>query len=283
MSSDLITTSWTVDITALTSIVHKDDARTGGGTHTLFRREKIVTATGDVALVPIVSGNAWRGILRRTGETLIAEVLDYAGHLTTPAAYLLRNGGALRKTTTTFTPADERRLKGLVPLIGLFGGAAGGRIMSGNTTVSKLVPVIAETAHLLPQGHPTPAHAAHDILGQESFSHTDDTPAGHTHSDDTPATDAGDPRLRYDLETLIAGTGLHGRIHLAHATPTEYALLDDILDTFATTGHLGARAAAGHGAIRAELHPASAHPRIDWRAALADDRDDALAALGAIT
>lgn len=91
--SELVSARWVLDITALTSIVHSDDSHAHSSNQALFRREKILTPTGDITSVPIISGNSLRGILRRLGEELLAPVLNYPGQLSTPAAYLLRSGG----------------------------------------------------------------------------------------------------------------------------------------------------------------------------------------------
>lgn len=285
MGEPLISAVFDVDITATTSIVHRDDTRNATSIQSLFRREKVLTPTGEVTVVPIISGNAWRGILRRTGETLLAEVLDYAGQLTPAAAHLLRNGGFLRKSTREMTPEQERELKTLVPLIGLFGGAANARVMSGKLVVSKVVPVTADTLHLLPTAPPDAPipGSVHTILGQESTSHSNDLP-------DTGATVDGETGegfspIRLDTETLIAGTRLAGQIRLTHASPVEYAQLADILEHFATTGHLGGRTAAGHGRITATITQsgASAPVTADWRSVVRTGRDDALAALNQLT
>ena len=287
MGESLISAVFDLDITARTSIVHRDDTRNSSSIQSLFRREKVLTPAGEVAMVPIISGNAWRGILRRTGETLLAEVLGYEGQLTPAAAHLLRNGGFLRKSTREMTPEQERELKTLVPLIGLFGGAANARVMSGKLVVSKVVPVTADTLHLLPgpppEG-PIPA-SVHTILGQESTSHSNDLPdTGPTVDGETA--DGFSP-IRLDTETLIAGTRLSGQIRLTHATDVEYGLLTDILENFATRGHLGGRTAAGHGRITATLTPTlaagSTPTDVDWRAAVAAGRDAAIATLNTLT
>ena len=287
MGEPLISAVFDVDITATTSIVHRDDTRNATSIQSLFRREKVLTPTGEVAVVPIISGNAWRGILRRTGETLLAEVLDYEGQLTPAAAHLLRNGGFLRKSTREMTPEQERELKTLVPLIGLFGGAANARVMSGKLVVSKVLPVTADTLHLLPtpppEGVAVPG-SVHTILGQESTSHSNDLSAAATVDGETGE---GFSPIRLDTETLIAGTRLYGQIRLTHASPVEYALLADILEHFATRGHLGGRTGAGHGRIHATLTPTitagSAPNDVDWRGIVAARRDEAIAALSTLT
>ncbi|WP_439033266.1 RAMP superfamily CRISPR-associated protein [Gordonia terrae] len=286
MGEPLISAVFDFDITATTSIVHRDDTRNATSVQSLFRREKVLTPAGEVAVVPIISGNAWRGVLRRTGETLLAEALDYNGQLTPAAAHLLRNGGFLRKSTREMTPEQERELKTLVPLIGLFGGAANARVMSGKLVVSKVVPVAADTLHLLPTPPPDGPipPSVHTILGQESTSHSNDLPA--TNPATGGETGEGFSPIRLDTETLIAGTRLSGQIRLTHATGIEYALLVDLLKHFATHGHLGGRTAAGHGRVHATLTPTitTGEPaESDWRTIAAAGRDGAIAALNTLT
>lgn len=282
----LISAVVNVDITAVSSIVHRDDSRTGTSVQSVFRREKVLTPAGEVVVVPIVSGNGWRAVLRRIGETLLAPVLDYGGELTPAAAHLLRNGGFLRASATDFTPAQQRELTTLVPVVGIFGGAINAKIVGGKLVVSKVVPVTADTTHLIAGPPPETGGRAVPVsvmavLGQESTSHTPDVSAAA----DVAAVGAFDP-LRLDTETLIAGTWLRGQLRLTHATACEYALFTDIVDTFATDGHLGGRIAAGHGRIRAQTHTTitagDPDPGHDWRTEVAAGRDKALALLATV-
>ena len=79
-------------------------------------------------------------------------MLDYEDTaLPIPAAHLLTNGGRLAKSARPLTDEEERRLKTLLPQIAVFGGAASGRIMSGLLNVGKVLPEIAELAHILPR------------------------------------------------------------------------------------------------------------------------------------
>jgi hypothetical protein len=149
----LVSVHFDIDVLAQSSIVHREDySAVGTDNFALFRREKIITPTGEVMQVPIVSGSSFRGILRRIGESLSAGVLDYEDTaLPIPAAHLLTNGGRLAKSARPLTDEEERRLKTLLPQIAVFGGAASGRIMSGLLNVGKVLPEIAELAHILPR------------------------------------------------------------------------------------------------------------------------------------
>lgn len=286
----LSTIHFDIDVLAQSSIVHREDYTTLGGADNfvLFRREKVITPTGEVIQVPIVSGSSFRGILRRIGESLTAAILDYEeAALPIPAAHLLTNGGRLAKSARPITDEDERRLKSLVPQIAVFGGAASGRIMSGLLTVGKVLPEIAELAHILPRpprSTPPPAVLG---LSDESFTHLDDH---RPNADQPPRADRDDtsPLGRFGIETLPAGTRLQTWVRIANATDVQAAFLRDVLAAFADYGHLGGRIAAGHGQVTATT-TTTVHrghlpgDTVDWAAEMAAHRDDAIAALSALT
>jgi hypothetical protein len=287
----LSTIAFDIDVLAQSSIVHREDYTAIGGSDNfaLFRREKVITPDGAVIQVPIVSGSSFRGVLRRIGESLTAAVLNYEdAALPIPAAHLLTNGGRLAKSARPFTDEDERRLKSLVPQVAVFGGAASGRIMSGLLTVGKVLPEIAELAHILPRpprSTPLPAVLG---LAEESFSHLADH---RPNADQPPRADLDDtssPLGRFGVETLPAGTRLQTWVRIANATDVQAAFLRDVLATFADHGHLGGRIAAGHGRVTAATTTTVHRGRlpaetVDWAAEMAAHRDDAIAALSALT
>lgn len=287
----LNTIRWDIDVTALSSIVHRgsDNDSVGTDTTSSFRTEKILTADGELLFVPIVSGSSFRGVLRRIGEELTAAVLDYEdAALPVPAAHLLTNGGRLGKSARPFTDEDERHLKALLPQIAVFGGAASGRIMSGLLTVGKVVPEVDEAVHILPRRPHTTALSSVFTFAEESFSHLSD------HRPNTaaaPSTDAGQttsPLGRFGVETLPAGTRLQTWVRITNATGNQVAFLQDVLDTFAKNGHLGGRIGVGHGRITASLSTSVQRGQLpddttDWVSELTTHRDEAIAALSKIT
>lgn len=288
---NLISIHWDLDILAHSSIVHRE---TYGGAGTdnfaLFRREKIISATGEILEVPIVSGSGFRGILRRIGESLTAAVLNYEDTpLPVPAAHLLTNGGRLAKSARPLTDEDERHLKHLLPQIAVFGGATSGRIMSGLLTVGKVLPEIAELTHLLtrPPHHASPLPAVL-ALADESFVHLPDHRPDGNRPPQTDHDDTSSPLGSFGVETLPAGTRLQTWVRITNATATQAAFFKDVLTTFSNNGHLGGRIAAGHGRISATgtgttLRGELPDSNTDWKAELAAHRDDALAALCNLT
>jgi len=296
------TLTWAVTMTATSSIAHSGITK---GTTTLLRRETIIQLDGRPVAVPIISGNSFRGRLRRIGEELLRDTLGYEGELSLPAAHALRGGGSLAKTSGE--PLSGRRLhelRTLIPHIGVFGCAAGGRIIDGCLQVGKVVPHLVETAHILPGGPPaqlsaftsaqiesymrhddSDSHAFTEVLGTH---HVAIDPTGTPQLDQRPDNGGDTSQLmQFHVETLPAGTQLSSWLRLDRATDLEVAFFHDILTTFIADGRLGGRAAIGHGHVCTDLvraHLAGAAPSdVDWRAPLQDNRDQALTALRALT
>lgn len=246
---------WDLDIRALSSIVHCEDRGHGKtGIAALFRRETIVSPDGEPIKVPVISGNSFRGILRRIGEELTANALGYEQSLPLPAAHLLANGGRLAKAASELTDERERELKELIPHVAVFGGAASARIMSGLLCVDKVLPVSAELLHILRR---PPQHAPKLARTVEFYSHLADhrVDLAHPRQSDTGTdnTDGTSPLAKYGIETLPAGTRLQGAVEITYATDLQAAFMTDVMKHWAAYGHLGGRTAAGHGRIAADV------------------------------
>lgn len=293
------TLSWDLTLTATSSISHNGITR---GTTTLFRRETVIQPDGRPVEVPIVSGNSFRGRLRRIGEELLRDTMGYEGLLALPAAHALRGGGSLAKISGE--PLSGRRLhqlRALIPHVGVFGCAAGGRIIDGCLQVGKVVPHLQETAHILT--HPRSTLTSFHTTQIETYMRGDDTdthafadlnttcrvdvdPTGNPDLTGLP-TDEHSQLMQFNVETLPAGTQLSSWLHLERATDLEVAFFTDVLAAFTARGRLGGRAAIGHGHVHTTTtcHQIAGDPPtpIDWRTHLGTHRDAALAALALLT
>ena len=282
------TVTWAGTITAASSITHGGETR---GTITLLRREQVIQPDGRAALVPVISGNSFRGVLRRTGELLLRDVLGYEGQLPLPAAHALRAGGALAKVSgEPLSGSRLQRLRDLIPQIGVFGCAAGGRIIDGCLQAGKLLPHVAECAHLFPVC--PPVRPAAEATQLESYTRRDDAGrhdwpgAGGTGEPPGAAEDPDTLLMTYRVETFPAGTQFHAWLRLDRATDLEIAFFADVMAVFGAAGLLGGRAAVGHGMIRADLRavpPGPPGPLPDWRDLLAARRAEAMDALRWLT
>lgn len=282
------TLDWKLQLTALSSIAHAGETR---GTITLLRREQLRTPDGRTIHLPLISGNSWRGRLRRHAEELLRDELHYEGELHPAAAHALRGGGALAKTShEPLSGARLQQLRNLVPLISIFGAAGGGTIIDGALQVGKIIPHVTETTHI---AGVKSASSAFKITQLEAYARQDDT-GRHDFADvlpsdaqlnldpDTgiPNPTAGSNRLQFHIETFLAGTTFSSWLRLRRPSDLEAAFFVDVLDDFAHHGHLGGRSGVGHGDVHLTVQQAPELPPLpDWRDHCRTHRDEILSAL----
>lgn len=281
------TIRWDAHITALSSIAHGGDQL---GTITLLRREKVLLADGQIELVPIISGNTVRGVLRRIGDDLLRSELRTDGQLSLAAAHALRGGGALAKTGGPALAGPRlAQLRALIPQIGIFGCAAGGTVVDGCLQVGKAVPLVRELAEQVPAGMRQHCRHSHfDVVQVETFARQDDHDrhgfAAHLDPSGGGESGGGDGgrQMQFGVESLAAGTQLWSWMQLSWATPLEVSFLSEVLSVFAASGRIGGRVGAGHGQISVQLGRrllAGQDQPAQWRAHLAEHHDQAMEAL----
>ncbi|QYA99727.1 hypothetical protein I1A62_00630 (plasmid) [Rhodococcus sp. USK10] len=277
-----VTRMWELEMTARSPISHRGELI---GTTAIGRRMKVLQPDGSVELVPVISGNSFRGVLRRIAEGMLRDVLHYEGRLPLAVAHALRNGGAIVKTQAE--PITGRRLhqlRELVPLLSVFGGAIGAAPIDGCLRVGHVVPIVTEATPILRrsyEGQPIPSRF--DIEALESYSHLDDVIAGHagtTVDPEAASGGSGSPVMRYDIETLAPGTRFESWVQLVRGSDLDYAFAAGVLAEFTRSGWLGGRSGIGHGQIATTItEHAEGGPVVDWREIVGARRDEALETL----
>lgn len=262
--------SWQGTLTATSSICHTGETR---GTIALLRRETIISAHGERVTIPIISGNTWRGRLRRIGEELLRDTLAYETELTPAAAHALRGGGALAKTgREPLSGSRLQQLRALVPHLGVFGAAGGGTIISGGLDVGKVLPCIQQTTHLTGVESSLDAFTCTQL---EDYTRQDDTG-----SHDLMPVEAGSSQMLFRIETFPAGTTFSSWLRLRRPSELELSFFCSVLDAYRADGRLGGRIGSGHGQVRVDMEPTPALPAlVDWRAHCLEHRSDILTAL----
>lgn len=255
-------------VTALSSISHGGGEM--NGITAQLRREKFVQPDGTVERIPIISGNSFRGVLRDIGMFQMLRMLGYGVNeekkqvegLSLQAFYFLFSGGALVSTGSGGLDIDYfRKMKATVPLIGLFGGAAGNAIMPGKIKIGKLIPIANETLHLLPEKYRLPStESVWDYCQEEMYTRKDDEkndrlrqmlPGG---SDAPTVKSKGAPQqMKYHVETLAAGTKFYWRLILEDVSEVEFEAFLSTLFEFSKRPFLGGKSAVGHGEIAINL------------------------------
>jgi CRISPR type IV-associated protein Csf2 len=264
-------------MTALTSISHIGESH---GINARLRREKVIQPDGSVEEVPILSGNAIRGILRDRGMLHMLKTLGYGVNaetgevagLSLAAFYFLFSGGALTKDTTRGLDVESaRRWRSLIPLVGVFGGAMGNQIMPGKVKIGKGIPICMETAHLLPDSlRGTPVSSVWDMCQEEAYTRRDDEKneqlrqliqpetrklldldraLGRDKMDDAVEDTGQKQQMRYYVETLAAGSRFFWEIALDDATDIEFEAFCVTLAEFGRLPYLGGKSATGHGKV----------------------------------
>ncbi|GIV81700.1 MAG: hypothetical protein KatS3mg051_1166 [Anaerolineae bacterium] len=281
MTAQYQTVEFTGIVTALSSIHH------GGGQsigiNAKLRREKFVQPDGSVEEVPVISGNGIRGLLRDVGMYHMCRMLGYGEPdeegkprgLSLPAYDFLFSGGALTQDASRGLDIDRaRQLAQAIPLVGVFGGALGNQIMPGKLKMDKLMPICAETAHLLPPScyRDMKLLSIWDYLQEEMYTRKDDkkderrqrliapdvralleaqalerrqAPVQPVIQEDT----GQKQQMMYYVESFAAGTRFYWSIVLDQVTDLEFDAFAVTLAQFSRTPYIGAKSNVGHGKI----------------------------------
>jgi len=255
---------------ALSAVSHLGDS--AGGTTSIFRREKVL-AGGRVLEMPIISGNAFRGQLRDTGMRFMLRELGDP-QLSPAAFHFLTSGGALTKDSGRGLDIGQaRKLRELIPLVGVFGGACGRQILEGKLQVGKWYPVCAEMREFLPphyQHLPEAELSVYEMTDLHSFTRTDDAkseswqkylpgeqrtlleaPKTKTAKDGTEVAEKPGTaqQMRYSQEVLIAGTKFYCWLSLQDVTDLEYEAFASALIEWSKAPFVGGQSRHGCGEV----------------------------------
>jgi CRISPR type IV-associated protein Csf2 len=265
-------------LTALTSITHN-----GGesyGTEAKLRRENYIQPDYSVEAVPVLSGNSIRGRLRDVGMAHMCGLLGYGDGetgLIVTAFHFLFSGGSLTSTGgKSISIAEARKLKALIPLVGVLGGSMGNQIMPGVLKCGKAVPICRETRHLLPAAYAAVETSCWDLTQREMYTRKDDIKDDRKRKYLSGATtklldqadevkqkkpakepveknDGSTAQMMYTVETLAAGTKLFWRVVLDDPNAMEMEAFMVCLAQFAKMPYVGGKSNVGHGEVSIDM------------------------------
>lgn len=247
---------WSGTLTLLAPLSHNDEITLS--TETKFRRMAYAIG-GRKTDVPVYSGNAFRGRLRRIAAR---QYLDAIGltEVSPKVHYLFHAGGALEKgSKQDADPVGARRdLRRLIPPLSLFGTAVGNYLVSGKLSVGIALPICRELA---PYTGVEAERSLWDCLSEIFYTRRDDL-------EDKPG-DAPTQQMKYQIEVLTPGTILQHTFALKDATAIDASCFGAIMAAFQEEHQLGGMAAKGHGRVAPAYAPAwpDPAPYRDWLAA----------------
>jgi hypothetical protein len=228
------------------------------GNATLIRRMAIVSLPG-MPRVPVVSGNALRGTLRRL---IMRELFATAGasRETIPSPEwdrlyaALANGGHLDGSETRVDPEALRTLRAACPPLSVFGAALYSHLLPGHMDVGILWPRCRETlaAGLVTEAQDVPAE---DLV--EEISH-----CRHVDREQQDPAVSGVTPMPTTVEVLATGAVLEGQITFArHATEIEQGAAQHALGML---GKLGGQSARGLGVVGVEYDDEAEGAYLSW-------------------
>ena len=259
--------TWRATVTATSSIAHGGEAL---GAVTYLRRERFLSPEGIVD-IPIISGNAWRGLLRRTAADLWWEA---AGRpkLTTAVMHAIWSGGALAKASgTPITGGRVQEVRRVCPVVALFGASGGGRILDGAIQVGKMVPICDATLPVVPDSAKPDGHVPSlwDVTQIEYFSKI---PSVLEHRDSVIEESADNeplPPARFGVETFLAGTRFSTWLSGDWLTDSEMSLLVETLRHYGSNARVGGYQRMGMGQISFQWDDDPLNDSVDdWRSSL---------------
>jgi|SRR5690625_155106 len=249
-------------VTALSSITHNGGEK--NGTVTQLRREKFIQKNGKPIEIPVISGNSVRGKLRDIAAIEILSKQDGTKIKVDADSFnLLFTGGSLEsKGSSGINIEKVRQMRKDMPMLSVLGGSVGNVIIPGKVEIGKLIPIAKETLHLIPEQY-------HNVYTEEPKSiweycqlemytrkddAKDEVKKEFLQDDDDTAKKANPVQMKYDTETIVAGTKFYWRICLKDTNDVETGAFLSTLNTWVEqNSQVGGNGRVGHGAIKLEI------------------------------
>lgn len=247
-------------VTATSSITHNGGEK--NGTVTQLRREKFVQPNGRIIEIPVISGNSIRGKIR---DLAAIEILTTAKgekiQVDADSFNLLFTGGSLESTGDSGINLEKvRQMRKDMPMLSVLGGSVGNVILPGKVEIGKLIPIAKETLHLIPDKyHDAYSEAPKSIWEYcqlEMYTRKDDTKDEIKREFiDPEALPKEKPvQMKYDTETIAAGTKFYWRVVLKDTTEIETGAFLKTLNTWAEqNSQVGGNGRVGHGGLKLEV------------------------------
>jgi hypothetical protein len=259
MSATMRASRWPVTITCNAPLHHGAfGADTGNAVP--FRRLPLTTAP-QRAGVPVLSGNALRGAMRRQimRELFAACELSRDSASLTPKQWdrlyaALANGGHLTGAETRADPAARLALRDALPALSVFGAALYAYLLPGKVSVGWCWPASAE-AHAAGLTPAATREAEESVTEISLVRHVDRELQDPAASGVTP--------MPVTLEALTTGVTLHSEfVALTRMTDVEIAVVGHALDLVTA---IGGKTGVGFGRVTI-THPIDPTPYVAWLA-----------------
>lgn len=248
-----------IKVKLLSPLAHFGDERMG--TMQLMRTTKM-RYKDEFIDVPVYSGNAFRGTLRRRLMRDYLERIEIAGEqVSKNLYYMLFTGGALTSGSRYEEIGDRRRMREMCPPLALLGTAIGSQIPQGKLKSPLFMPISKETVNYT--GIESNI-SFYDMLEEIFYTRRDDLKSTEAMVEDKDKEEKkgkkdNPTQMKYEMQCLAAGTELLGTMVAEQITEVEEACLHQALNLIKEVPYLGGKSSAGHGKMvmeyKTELEP----------------------------
>ena len=237
-------------IIAITPIHHGGDESTGARA-TLRRMKYLVD--GKRVEIPVISGNAIRGVLRRLIMAHMLETLGYGKRTeegeaddrmkSMKAYHMLFSGGTLESVEDSgaIDLALRRELRTSLPALSVFGSAIGNQMIEGKMKCGIAVPVCTELAAFQPGEQAT--NSIYELLTDDFTTRKDDL---HGEREEGEAAH----QMIVNFECFAPGTTFVHKFSLLDCTDVERAILDKALQLWTARPYIGGKSSIGYGEVK---------------------------------
>ncbi len=229
---------------AQTPIHSGGDEKTGS--ETLLRRMSYLIG-GKRVEIPILSGNAIRGILRRM---VMGDMLTQLGYELQSAKiyHMLFSGGMLEtvgaKNTGVIDIAQKREIRAAIPPISVLGTSLGNQIFEGKLKVDMGLPICKELEDYLPEQLAIkPETSIYECLDWSFSTRRDDLRDERT--EDEQAT-----QMLVNYEVFTPGTPFYHELMLNDMTDVERGVVIRMLNLWKERPFIGGKSAIGFGKLK---------------------------------
>lgn len=225
-------------LTCLQPLYHGGDEKTGS--ETLLRRQYFRVGN-DITAVPIVSGNAIRGILRR----LIFKDLMDSVELTDPTIKQIHtylSGGILESVAEKESgrlDIEARKKFSKIPPIALFGFSFANQIFDGKMKVAQALPICKELAEF------TLIESEKSVFEFLDFQHFTRKDEVRDRQEDEAAV-----QMMVRNEIFVPGTQFSHSFVLEDTNDLEDSCFAYLLDLFIQRPYLGGKSSVGYGEVQ---------------------------------
>ncbi|OYT64159.1 hypothetical protein B6U67_00725 [Methanosarcinales archaeon ex4484_138] len=231
-------------LVAETPIHHGGDEKTGA--ESLLRQMSYIV-DGKRIEIPLISGNAIRGNLRRL---LMADMLAQVRYKLSSAKiyHMLFSGGILETVSSKDTGVIDldlkRKIRKTIIPIALLGSSLGNQIFEGKLKVSPAIPICKELKDYLPDTcQIQPTLSIYELLDFDFATRKDDL--REEKDENEQAT-----QMMYSFQVFIPGTPFHHSFSLNDVDDIEQSAFYRMLNLWKMNPYVGGKSSIGLGKVK---------------------------------